>query len=389
MNIVTKPIKSADENICGAEFSVVSNGSGMDYGTASQKLTFNAFAGGDYGSIASGLFVFASDTANATIQLDYELAAQFSVREFKQAIIKKPDPESGESSSEILYKDNVNVSVAVIRGGEVLFSKGYNLKEEGEDGSWVDTSETGIYSGGGFSISMPAAMGAPYVAELHRLDMHSAAIRISASTASITASVKLLFPLEDKSGGFTTREQEAIDKSLKVFEGNTEFLYLDSEGKVTVGVGFMLPDESSALAYPFLDFDDNPASDEQKRAEWRTVHALATGHLAGWYEDSTNLYLSDDFIESHLQSLVAESFNELTRIYPDFGKYPSAARVALQDMIYNLGMTKLNENFPNLKAAVNRQDWVTAAAESHRKGPNEDRNNAVRDLFLKAAGAGL
>ncbi|WP_434519510.1 hypothetical protein [Pseudomonas sp. NFX1] len=389
MNIVTKPIKSADENICGAEFSVVGNGSNLDYGTASQELTFNAFSGDDSGSSASGVFVFASDTANATIQLDYKLAAQFSVREFKQATIKKPDPESGETSSEIVYQDNVNVSLVVIRDSEVLFSKGYNLKEEDAEGNWVNTSESGVYSGGGFSISMPAVMGAPYVAALQRLDIHSAAIRITASKSSITASVKLLFPLEDKSGGFTTREQEAIEKSLKVFEGNTDFLYLDSEGKVTVGVGFMLPDESSALALPFLDFDDNPASDEQKREEWRTVHALATGHSAGWYEDSTNLYLSDDFIESHLQSLVAESFNELTRIYPDFGKYPSAARVALQDMIYNLGMTKLNENFPNLNAAVKRQDWVTAAAESHRKGPNEDRNNAVRDLFLKAAGSGL
>lgn len=389
MIVTAKPIKSSDENICGAEFLASGGGAGIESGVGSQMLTFSAFDKDDDPSFASGQFVLGMNTASSTIQIDYNLAVTFVVNEFTDYATPKPNPDPQFPQQPIVPHKNASVTAIVMFRGEVLFTKNYKLEEADEEGNWHATNESGVYVGGGFSISMPTQVGAPYKATFQRTDLHSVQIRITASTSSITATARVAFPLEDKANGFTTREWEAIDKSLKIFEGNTDFLYLDSKGKVTVGVGFMLPDENSALAFPFLDFDDNPASDEQKRAEWRTVHALATGHSAGWYEDSTNLYLSDDFIESHLQSLVAESFNELTRIYPDFCKYPSAARVALQDMIYNLGMTKLNENFPSLKAAVNRQDWVTAAAESHRKGPNEDRNNAVRDLFLKAAGAGL
>ncbi|MGE8461904.1 MAG: hypothetical protein ACN6P0_12610 [Pseudomonas capeferrum] len=390
MNIVTKPIKSADENICGAEFSVVSNGSGMDYGTASQKLTFNAFTGGDSGSSASGQFVFNSEIASATIQLDYELAAHVSVREFKQATVKKPEPGANEPVAEIVYQDNAYVSLEVIRNGVVQFNKAYNLKEEDAEGNWVSTKETGAYFGGGFSISMPTAMGAPYKTTLQRLDVESAVpavFRIAASARSITASVKLSFALEDKASGFTTREREAIDAALRHYEGYTDFMYRDSEGFVTAGVGFMMLDEDSALAYPFLDDSDNPASDEQKRAEWRLIHSLPQNYIADWYEDHASLYLTDEFINSKLSSTIDENFSALSRIFPDIEEFPSAARVALQDMVYNTGEGGLRA-FVLLRAAIERRDWQTAAGESHRVGPGPERNNAIRDLFLSAAGNG-
>ncbi|AQW68362.1 hypothetical protein [Pseudomonas parafulva] len=387
MNIVTTPIKSADENICGAEFSVVNNASGSDYGSASQRLTFNAFSDGANGSSASGVFAFNADAVNATIQIDYALSAVFSVYEFKQAVIEKPDPESGETSSEIVYEDNAQVHLMVLRQGQLIFNKRYTLKTEGEDGKLINTSEPGIYFGGGFSINMPIVMGAPYLATLHSLDARSAVIRISASRTSVNASVRLTFPLENKSTNFTTRETKAIDAALRHNEGNTDFMYLDDRGFVTVGVGFMLPNEQAALAYPFFDLDDNPASDEQKRSEWRTIHSLPSGYLPSWYSEHGDLYLESEFIDSKVAELIDDSFMALSRIFPDVGQLPSAARIALQDMVYNLGEEGLRR-YTNLRAAIARRDWQTAAAESHRIGPNDERNNATRDLFLEAGRGG-
>lgn len=377
MSITTKAIKSSDENICGAEFSAVGDGVAI----GSQDLTFNAFSDDGYPSTVMAVLGLASNTATATIQVDAQISVSFYVAEVEDALSVNQDPQSQVPA--VPHK-NAKVTAVVLYGGQVMFTKSYLLQEMDAEGNWINTSESGVYVGGGFSISMPTQMGAPYQATFQRTDLHSVRIRISASTSGITASAKVAFPLEDKASGFTTQEQSEIDKSIRHFEGETDFMYLDTEGRVTVGIGFMMPDENAAVDFPFLDFDDNAASEAQKRAEWRNINALAKGHVASWYEDSTELYLPDDFISSHLQSLVAVNFTELTRIFPEYGDYPSAARLALQDMIYNLGMTKFNK-FSNLKDAVIRRDWVTAAAESHRKIPDESRNDAVRDLFLKAA----
>lgn len=328
-----------------------------------------------------GVLGLVRNSASATVQIDAKISVSFSLIEVEDSAPVIQDPSSQEPATP---HQNAKVSVVVLYGGEVMFTKSYLLQEQDENGNWIDTSESGIYVGGGFSISMPTQMGAPYKATFQRTDLHAVQIRISASTSAITATAKVAFPLEDKASGYTTRELQEIDESIRHFEGETDFMYLDTEGRVTVGVGFMMPNEEAAVSFPFLDFDDNPASAEQKRAEWRKINALAKGHVASWYEDSTELYLPDDFISSHLRTLFAVNFTELNRIFPEYGDYPSAARIALQDMIYNLGMTNFN-NFVKLKAAVNRRDWEAAAGESHRKIRDESRNDAVRDLFLKAA----
>jgi GH24 family phage-related lysozyme (muramidase) len=54
------------------------------------------------------------------------------------------------------------------------------------------------------------------------------------------------------------------------------------------------------------------------------------------------------------------------------------------DMVYNLGLEGLLK-FKKLKAAVESGDWASAAAQSHRNGPSDDRNDWTSDMFLAAA----
>lgn len=78
--------------------------------------------------------------------------------------------------------------------------------------------------------------------------------------------------------------------------------------------------------------------------------------------------------------------SELKRIFPDFATYPSEVRLALFDIIFNVGMTDLNNKWPGLKKAVKAKDWSEAAKESNRKSPiSAERNKYVKDLFKKAA----
>lgn len=380
MSITTKAIKSSDENICGAAFAAV--GAGVAIG--SQNLTFNAFSNDGDPSTVMAVLGLANKTATATIQVDAKLSVSFNIVEVEDAPPVNLDPKSQVPA--VPHK-NAKVTTVVLYGGEVMFTKSYLLQEKDAEGNWKNTSESGVYVGGGFSISMPTQMGAPYQATFQRTDLHSVRVRISASTSGITANARVTFPLENKASGFTTRELESIQDTLRTYEKEKDFFYLDSLGNVTTGVGFMLANEDAAAALSLLDFNDNPATDLQKRQEWRNIHALATGYVADWYEDYTELYMPQSAIDDKLNSLISDSYAQILGVFEDFGSYPSAARVALQDIIYNVGVGNFAQ-FTRLKAAVRRRDWAGAATESHRAGIDEARNNKVRDLFLSAAGSG-
>ncbi|EJN36322.1 hypothetical protein [Pseudomonas sp. GM80] len=379
MKLITKPIKSTDENICGASFSYSGTPNGVEVAIGSQPLTFSAFQDRDYASAVSGVFALGTKVGNTTMQLDARTAINFSVSE----ISGSKGPES----------DNTTVAVVLLQDAVPLFTKSYSLRVQDESGAYVDTKESGVYSGAGFSITMPTRRQGSYVAVLKSTVNRNLECRIEiavpvSGAGRIEAMLKVDFPLEDKSVAFTTAELESMLPALKNHEGEKDFMYVDSEGNVTTGVGFLLRNEDAAAGYPFVDLDDNPATEEQKRAEWRLISSKYDKdikHTADWYEDFTELYLQGDFIDSKLQSLVVSDFSGLSRVFPGFGEFPSAARIAIHDMYYNLGASKLQQKFPSLMAAIARRDWSTAAVESHRTKIGEDRNDYVRDLFLVAA----
>ncbi len=379
MKLVTKPIKSEDENICGAKFSYSGSPSGVEVATSSQTLTFSATDGREYPGEVSGLFALGAGVGTATVQLDYQTAIYFSVYEL-QGVEGQED-------------DNTTVSVILLKGSSPIFTKSYSLKVQDDTGAYIDTQETGVYSGGGFSVTMPTRRSASYTAtfkspETKNLDCQIEIAGLVSGAGSIVASLQLEFPNEDKGVSFTTAELQSLLPSLKTHEGDKDFMYVDSKGNVTTGVGFLLANEDAAVDYPFVDFDDNPATEEQKRAEWRLIaskYDKSVSHSADWYEDFTELYLQQDSIDAKLRDVVESDFTALSRAFSGYGSFPSAARIAIHDMYYNLGGTGLREKFPSLMKAIAQTNWTNAADESHRTGINDERNNYVRDLFLRAA----
>ncbi|AVD91109.1 MAG TPA: hypothetical protein DDZ74_00880 [Pseudomonas sp.] len=373
------PLKNEDENFCGAEFSFTGGAAVSEFGADYQNLTFNAFGEESQPSMVMGTGGAGKGIASTSIQIDSDLSISFMVFDL-------PDAQNPALH-------NASVSVVALSKGEPIFTKSYYLKHRDVNGNWVDTAESGVYVGSDFSISMPNRLGSPYLATFQHTGVHTVKVKVAASLAAdgsghVNATAKVDFPEEDKAADFTTRELNAIDAAMREHEGITDHMYLDTNGYVTVGIGFMLPNEAAAVEYPFLTSNNSPASVEQKRAEWQTIHALPTNYVAGWYQSHTDLHLASDYIDSRLGAIISTNFSELNNLFPAIGQYPGAARVALQDMIYNVGATRLSTRFPRFMEAVRNQDWATAATESHRNIPDESRNDAVRDLFLNAAGTG-
>ncbi len=171
--------------------------------------------------------------------------------------------------------------------------------------------------------------------------------------------------------------------TIRDFEGSVPWMYLDTAGKVTVGVGLMLVNEVAAHALPFTT-GDRPAKLDEIAREFARVSGMRPGQIAKFYFSKQGLQLSDDAIDAKLRDTVQGFEGYLRSHLHGYEELPDAAKLALLDMIYNLGPGRLFAEYPRLIAAVERADWKAAAASSLRRGPSAARNAWTRQQFLAA-----
>jgi GH24 family phage-related lysozyme (muramidase) len=170
---------------------------------------------------------------------------------------------------------------------------------------------------------------------------------------------------------------------LKEFEGCVPWMYRDTVGKITVGVGLMLPDAKAAQVLPFV-LRDRAATAEEIAAEFARVDAMALGRPSSFYKIPSSLELTRQTIDEKL-SVVLQGFEaDLRGQFPHYDDFPDGVKMALLDMVYNLGPAGLFKGFPHLVAAVQTGAWAQAAEHSMRRGPGAARNNWTREQFLSA-----
>jgi GH24 family phage-related lysozyme (muramidase) len=170
---------------------------------------------------------------------------------------------------------------------------------------------------------------------------------------------------------------------LKVFEACVPWMYLDSVGKVTVGVGLMLPEAAAACALGFT-VAGAPATAQQIAAEFDRVAALAPDKLPAFYRADTSPQLPQEIIDAKL-SAVLQGFEATIRVgIPGYDALPDGVKMALLDMAYNLGPAGLLKGYPKMLSAVEAGDWAQAAAECARGGIGAARNAWTKQQFLSA-----
>jgi GH24 family phage-related lysozyme (muramidase) len=178
-----------------------------------------------------------------------------------------------------------------------------------------------------------------------------------------------------------------VESDLRRWEGNLNFLYLDSKGLVTTGIGNLVRNEATAQRMPFVDTrTGRPATADQISQAYDVVQSLPAKRHADSYAPATHLRLPQEFVNQLMRSRLENEFLPgLRRELPHFDDYPPAAQRALIDMAYSMGLGKLG-TFHKLRDACEAGDWMTAAAECHRMGARAERNEWTRDLFLLAGG---
>lgn len=147
-------------------------------------------------------------------------------------------------------------------------------------------------------------------------------------------------------------------EDLKHFEGNVPFLYKDTKGVVTAGVGFALHSLLEAQRLQWF----NPV---QVAADWALLQRLPKGKTPNYYSNRMKARLTPEGIEVELR-------RRASGLLPTWAlQLPDPAKAALLDIAYNTGSLK---GWPKLCAAVQAKDWKRAADESNRPDVSHERN---------------
>jgi len=190
----------------------------------------------------------------------------------------------------------------------------------------------------------------------------------------------------------TTRTtlQENLDK----YEGFLTHLYLDTKGKVTVGVGHLITNRNAMSGITMYKTQNKKitqaATLQERLTEYDNITKLPWGksHSAKSFKKHTTLVMKESDIDILLNHHIDNFYKELKNIYKkdkgyfdDFDNFDQKVQLALFDMIFNLGATKLVKSFPTFNTHIKAGDFVKASKESHRLGISDARNNYVEDLL--------
>ncbi|HVI10808.1 MAG TPA: hypothetical protein VND65_21140 [Candidatus Binatia bacterium] len=174
---------------------------------------------------------------------------------------------------------------------------------------------------------------------------------------------------------------------LEYFENSIAWMYRDTRGFVTVGVGEMLANAARAQSIAFVDASNQVAGPSAILADYNRVLALAPAKVPSFYRAANSVVLPQSEIDSLLMNHLNFFDRQLGQQFANFAGFPDAAKLGLLDMIFNLGATGLFKGYPTLMGYVQKQSWTAAAGECHRNGPNAERNEWTRQQFLDAATA--
>jgi GH24 family phage-related lysozyme (muramidase) len=184
----------------------------------------------------------------------------------------------------------------------------------------------------------------------------------------------------------TPLEIQELKAKKKQYEGYVTHMYLCTAGKVTIGMGHMMSSVAEAQKVRFLKADKTPASAEDIKNEFLRIQSIGKGLGASFYENMTQLHITDKEIHQLTDNHLRDFYTQLKRLYPEFDSYPKKVRFALFDMIYNLGAGGLRDKFPSFNRHVKNRNWAGAATESSRTKIAAERNQYVADLLNSEAG---
>lgn len=154
---------------------------------------------------------------------------------------------------------------------------------------------------------------------------------------------------------------EKVMRMLAVDEGIKQWVYTDTTGHKTVGIGFNLDDPHAWKTWQKAKIPEN-------------MQSVIYGQTALSYNSIINL----------LQVTLDQAIADVKKLVPDFDELSEYQRMALINMSFQLGYTALSK-FKNTLKAINSKDFKLAkdlALKSLWAKQTPRRAKRVTEMFL-------
>jgi GH24 family phage-related lysozyme (muramidase) len=180
-------------------------------------------------------------------------------------------------------------------------------------------------------------------------------------------------------------------------EGNVAYMYLDTKGLVTIGIGNLIDPVSLARPLPLQFKANNKANAPAGRLathaeiekEWAFIknhpkrqQFIDKGHLLCAAE--TDLELSEVNRLQLFEAKSASNERQLRGYFTEYDVWPADAQLALMAMAWGLG-AGFPSKWPKFRAACTKKDFDAAAAESKVSSWTARRNDPSKRMFTNAA----
>ena len=181
---------------------------------------------------------------------------------------------------------------------------------------------------------------------------------------------------------FSVMDAASVVTRLEKFEGRVPHMYRCTGGEVTIGIGHAILSADAATALTWV-VGGRAAAPDEIRADYARIAATPKGLVASSYASLSRCRMTDASITALAAADVDRFSAQVAAALPKWDSYPACVQAALFDMAFNLGVAGLLK-FHKLLAACDAADWATAAAECHRQGIGEPRNQETAGLFRQA-----
>lgn len=177
----------------------------------------------------------------------------------------------------------------------------------------------------------------------------------------------------------------AFPNAVVHHEGRTSWLYLDTKGLVTTGVGNLVDPVSLALELPWRRAGGEMATCAEVEADWERVKAMRAGMIAGRYRGPRALHLEEADVDELVDRKAGEFWGHLAATFPSAEDWPADAQLGLLLHAWAVGPHGYRRNWPKMSAALDACDWLEVAAQCVMPRARMSRNEAHALCFRNAA----
>ena len=197
-----------------------------------------------------------------------------------------------------------------------------------------------------------------------------------------------------------TRNADKLDEVIKRnrasiydHEGCTSYPYLDTKGNITAGCGVNIDKWEDFSKQLWNKKSDRKAIEEdykrlkQLKAEMSPANGGKGYNMkASYYKDKTDLQMENlhQVYAAKAREIMETNLKYLKSRGVDFFELPEEVQNAHFDMAYNLGPTKLKNEWKFYHNALVEHKYDEMANRSGRGGVQPERNRYVHDLLMKA-----